>query len=52
VLGTSATLGSSTQSGTLPFTGLPLWIPGLAGLAMVGAGLGLGRRRRPEGTHI
>lgn len=46
VLGTSATLRSSARSGTLPFTGLPLWIPALAALLMVATGTGLGAFRR------
>ena len=46
VLGASKTLRSSASSGTLPFTGLPLWIPALAGLLMAAGGMGLGVFRR------
>ncbi|MGH3000270.1 MAG: hypothetical protein ACRDNM_13315 [Gaiellaceae bacterium] len=52
VLGTSAALRSSTASGTLPFTGLPLWIPALVALAMIGTGLGLARRHGTGGMGI
>ena len=44
----SGVLGATTRTGTLPFTGLPLWIPALAAFAMLGTGLALRRRARSE----
>jgi LPXTG-motif cell wall-anchored protein len=35
--------------GQLPFTGLPVWAPILAGLVLIGLGLALRRRSRPSG---
>lgn len=43
VLGAVSRIGRAATSGTLPFTGLPLWVAALAGLALLGAGLGLRR---------
>jgi hypothetical protein len=43
VLGATKTLGSTTTSSTLPFTGLPLWIFALAAAGMIGVGLTLRR---------
>jgi hypothetical protein len=40
----SGVLGASTRTGTLPFTGLPLWIPAVAAFALLGTGLALRRR--------
>jgi hypothetical protein len=39
VLGTIKTLGTSATSGTLPFTGLRLWIFELVALGLIGAGV-------------
>jgi hypothetical protein len=36
-------LGTSARSGTLPFTGLPLWIPALLAAGLLGSGLALRR---------
>jgi hypothetical protein len=38
------------QAGALPFTGLPVWIPALAALALLTAGFALLRRRAPTDT--
>jgi hypothetical protein len=43
VLGATKTLGGTTTSTTLPFTGLPLWIFALAAAGMIGVGLTLRR---------
>ena len=48
VLGTLKTLGSTATSGTLPFTGLRLWIVELIALGLIGTGVAmrmLARRR-------
>jgi hypothetical protein len=39
----SGVLGATARTGTLPFTGMPLWIPALAALGLLAAGLGLRR---------
>jgi hypothetical protein len=39
VLGTAKTLGSTATSGTLPFTGLRLWIVELIALGLIGGGV-------------
>jgi len=41
VLGVAKTLGTSATSGTLPFTGLRLWIFGVIALGLIGAGLAM-----------
>lgn len=46
VLGATAKLGKVAAKGTLPFTGLPLWVLTLAALGLIGTGLAL-RGRRP-----
>jgi hypothetical protein len=38
------------QAGALPFTGLPVWIPALAAVALLTAGFALLRRRAPTDT--
>jgi len=43
VLGATKTLGGTTTSSTLPFTGLPLWIFALVAAGMIGVGLTLRR---------
>jgi hypothetical protein len=43
VLGATKTLGGTTTSSTLPFTGLPLWIFALVAAGMIGIGLTLRR---------
>jgi hypothetical protein len=48
VLGATARLGTFATSGTLPFTGLPLWIVVLVALALIAGGLAV-RSRRPGG---
>jgi hypothetical protein len=47
VLGATARLGTVATSGTLPFTGLPLWIVVLVALALIAGGLAV-RSRRPS----
>jgi hypothetical protein len=49
VLGATTRLGHSVASGTLPFTGLRLWIVALVALGLIGFGL-LGRRL--AGTRV
>jgi hypothetical protein len=46
VLGATARLGSFATRGTLPFTGLPLWIVALVALALIAGGLAF-RSGRP-----
>jgi hypothetical protein len=46
VLGATARLGTFATSGTLPFTGLPLWIVTLVALALIAGGLAF-RSGRP-----
>jgi hypothetical protein len=41
VLGTAKTLGSTATSGTLPFTGLRLWIVELIALGLIGGGVAM-----------
>jgi cobalamin biosynthesis Mg chelatase CobN len=41
VLGVAKTLGSSATSGTLPFTGLRLWIVELVALGLIGGGVAM-----------
>jgi hypothetical protein len=50
VLGAAKTLGTTATSGTLPFTGLRLWIVELIALGLIGAGVAtrLIARRRPN----
>jgi hypothetical protein len=43
VLGATKTLGGTTTSSTLPFTGLPLWIFALVAAGMIGVGLTMRR---------
>jgi hypothetical protein len=43
VLGVTTRLGTAAQSGTLPFTGVPLWLAALAAMALLAAGVGLRR---------
>ena len=51
VLGAAANrIGRVATTGTLPFTGLPLWIATLIALAMIGVGL-TARRVRANHTH-
>jgi len=38
------------KSGTLPFTGFPVWLAMLVALGLIGAGVTL--RRRPFGARI
>ena len=40
-------LGATARTGSLPFTGMPLWLPALAALALMGVGLGIRRRVGP-----
>ena len=47
VLGATARLGNFATHGTLPFTGLPLWIIVLVALALIAGGLAV-RSRRPR----
>jgi hypothetical protein len=42
--------GEQAAAGELPFTGLPVWIPALAALALLTAGFALLRRRAPTDT--
>ncbi len=51
VAGVSASGGSASEAGgsTLPFTGLPALLVGLAGLALLGLGIRLRRREGPRG---
>jgi hypothetical protein len=46
VLGTARRLGATVRRQNLPFTGTPLWIPLLAGAALVATGVGLRRWRQ------
>jgi hypothetical protein len=46
VLGAARNLGAAVRRQSLPFTGLALWIPVLAGAGVAGAGFGLRRRTR------
>jgi hypothetical protein len=46
VLAAARTLGATVQRGRLPFTGMPLWIPLLAGVGLAATGLSLRRWRR------
>ncbi len=39
MLGTLKTLGTSATTGTLPFTGLRLWIVALIALGLIGTGV-------------
>jgi hypothetical protein len=39
----------TATSGQLPFTGLPVWVPALFGLVLIGLGLALRRRGRTTG---
>ena len=41
VLGTAKTLGNTAGSGTLPFTGLRLWIVELVAFGLIGGGVAL-----------
>jgi hypothetical protein len=44
----SGVLGATARTGSLPFTGVPLWIPALAALGLLAAGLGLRRHRSSQ----
>jgi len=46
--GTSGGVAGAQTSGELPFTGLPVWVPLLAGAALLSGGALLLRRRRDE----
>jgi hypothetical protein len=43
VLGVTTRLGTAARSGTLPFTGVPLWLAALAAAGLLAAGVGLRR---------
>jgi hypothetical protein len=47
--GVLGAVARTARSGQLPFTGLPVWVPALAGLVLIGLGLALRRHGRPTG---
>jgi hypothetical protein len=47
--GVLGAIARTATRGQLPFTGLPVWVPALFGLVLIGLGLALRRRGRPTG---
>jgi hypothetical protein len=47
--GVLGTIAHTATQGSLPFTGLPVWVPALVGLVLIGLGLALRRHGRTTG---
>jgi len=48
VLGETNTADRTVSSKTLPFTGMQIWVAALAGLKILGTGVAIRRRSRPN----
>ena len=47
--GVLGAIAHTATQGSLPFTGLPVWVPALVGLVLIGLGLVLRRHGRTTG---